>query len=192
MEQDPVLHQQLPSAYRSLQPQAQQAINHGQPHLGHHQHHEHHGLSGQSDGGLDLTGLDGNESMFHQDLRLQDPNGHAYNPNPFGRNHGHQPMQQVQVQVQVQQNGSPHTPHQQIQHNTGGGQYGMLTPGPIQHSAIGRLQQDEDLYGPPEVNEQHQSNGHLNTKIVVDPPNLEEWRQKLFNVDEVITLSQDE
>ncbi len=36
------------------------------------------------------------------------------------------------------------------------------------------------------------SNGHLSTKIVVDPPNLAEWRQKLFNVDDIITLSEEE
>jgi hypothetical protein len=89
--------------------------------------------------------------------------------------------------MHVQNNGSPHTPQQQ--HN--GGQFGILTTNPIQHNSIGRLQQEEDLFGSPDGADQ-KSNGHLSTKIVVDPPNLAEWRQKLFNVDEMITLSEEE
>ena len=192
MESDSLLHQQLPSAYRSLQPQDQQSINHG-PHLSHahnhahgHNHgHQHHTLASQ--GGLDLSGIDEGDPMFHQDLRLQDPNSHGFNTHPFNRNHGHPSMQQ---QVQVQQNGGPHTPHQ---HN-GGGQFGILTTGPIQHNSIGRLQQEDNLYGgaPDGGAASPKGKGHLNTKIVPDPPNLQEWRQKLFAVDEVITLSQEE
>jgi len=172
MEPESVLHQQLPAAYRTLQPQAAQAIQHGQAHLAHH------GLASQP--GLDLTGLDENDPVFHQDLRMQDPNGHAFqSPNPFDRG-GHRPMH-------VQNNGSPHTPQQ----HTNGGQFGILTTNPIQHNSIGRLQQEEDLFGSPDGPDQ-KSNGHLSTKIVVDPPNLAEWRQKLFNVDEMITLSEEE
>ncbi|TAQ87910.1 hypothetical protein B7494_g3753 [Chlorociboria aeruginascens] len=171
MEAESALHQQLPTAYRALQPQAPQAI-HGQPHLGHH--------TLPSQPSLDL-GLDDNDPVFHQDLRLQDPNGHAFqSPNPFDRNNGHRSMH-------VQTTESPHTPQQ---HN-GGGQFGILTTGPIQHNSIGRLHQEEDLFGTPEGSDQ-KSNGHLSTKIVVDPPNLAEWRQKLFNVDEMITLSAEE
>jgi glutathione S-transferase len=66
-----------------------------------------------------------------------------------------------------------------------------LTAGPIQHSSIGRLQQEEDLFGSPDGGDQ-KSNGHLSTKIVVDPPDLADWRQRLFNVDEMITLSEEE
>jgi hypothetical protein len=173
METEQVLHQQLPGAYRTLQPQAAQSIQHGQPHLGHHT------LASQA--GLDLTGLDDNDPVFHQDLRLQDPNGHTFqDPNPFDRNHGHRPMQ-------VQNNGSPHTPHQ----HAGAGQFGILTTGPMQHNSIGRLQQEEDMFGSPDGADQ-KSNGHLSSKLVVDPPNLDEWRQKLFNVDDVITLSEEE
>lgn len=89
--------------------------------------------------------------------------------------------------MHVQNNASPHTP----QHSTGG-QFGILTAGPIQHSSIARLQQQEDISGPAADGSDQKSNGHLSTKVVVDPPNLAEWRQKLFNVDEMITLSDDE
>jgi glutathione S-transferase len=174
METDQVLHQQLPSGYRSLQPQAAQAIQHGQAHLSHHT------LASQTS--LDL-GLDEHDPVFHQDLRLQDPNGHAFqSPHPFDRGHGHRAMQ-------VQNNSSPHTPHQ---HNgNSGGQFGILTTGPLQHNALGRLQQEEDIFGSPDGGDQ-KSNGHLSTKIVVEPPDLTNWRQKLFNVDETITLSEEE
>lgn len=169
MEAESVLHQQT---YRALQPQAAQAIQHVQPHLGHHT------LASQS--GLDLSALD-DDHVYHQDLRMQDPNGHAFQTsNPFERNHSHQPMH-------VANNGNPHTPQQ---HNNGG-QFGILTTGPVQHSSIGRLQQEEDIFGTPDGGDQ-KSNGHLSTKIVPDPPNLAEWRQKLFNVDEMITLSEEE
>ena len=171
METDSVLHQQIPSPYRSLQPQTPQAIQHGQPHLGHHT------LAAQA--GLDLTGLDD----FHPDLRLQDPSTHAFQPpNPFDRSHGHRP-------IQVQNNSGPHTPHQHG--GNPGGQFGILTTGSAQHNSIGRLQQEDDIFGSPDGSDQ-KSNGHLSTKIVVDPPNLAEWRQKLFNVDEMITLSEEE
>ena len=60
----------------------------------------------------------------------------------------------------------------------------------MQHNSIARLQ-EEDLFGTPEGSDQ-KSKGHLSTKIVVDPPSLAEWRQKLFNVDEMITLSEEE
>jgi glutathione S-transferase len=70
----------------------------------------------------------------------------------------------------------------------------MLTAGPIQHNAISRLQ-DEELFGPPppapEGSDQ-QSNGHQSNRLVDNPPNLDEWRQKLFDVDQMITLSEDE
>ena len=60
----------------------------------------------------------------------------------------------------------------------------------MQHSSIPRLQ-EEDIFGTPDGSDQ-KSKGHLNTKIVENPPNLAEWRQKLFNVDDMITLTEEE
>jgi hypothetical protein len=179
METESVLHGQLqPNTYRTLQPQATQAINsHGQPHLGHHQ------LATQP--GLDLSGLDDPDSTFHQDLRLQDPHGHPFQlPHSFDPNHGHRPMH-------VQGGGSPHTPQQQQQQQHNSGQFGILTTGRLRGKSIARLQQEEDLFGTPEGSDQ-KSNGHLSTNIVVAPPNLAEWRQRLFDVDDMITLSEEE
>lgn len=174
METESVLHQQLtPSAYRTLQPQGGQGIQHGQPHLGHHN------LASPS--GLDLSALDDSGSVFHPDLRLQDPNENAFQtPHPFDRGHGPRSMH-------MQNDESPHTPQQ----HGSGGQFGMLTVGPGQHNSISRLQQEEDMFTAPDGSDQ-KSNGHLSTKVVVDPPNLEEWRQRLFDVSEPITLSEEE
>lgn len=125
--------------------------------------------------------------------------GHNGYPSPhhgqFDRGgHGHRPMH-------VQSNGPPHTPQQQ---HGGHGQFGMLTSNPIPHNSISRLQQEEDLYGPPPdtgagggvavgvSGGDQKSNGHLSTKIVIDPPNLEQWRQKLFDVNDMITLSEEQ
>jgi hypothetical protein len=36
------------------------------------------------------------------------------------------------------------------------------------------------------------SNSHLSTKIVVDPPDLAAWRERLFHVDDMIVLTDDQ
>ncbi|KAJ5047484.1 uncharacterized protein L3040_003308 [Drepanopeziza brunnea f. sp. 'multigermtubi'] len=171
MDSEPDPHQHLSSAYRALQPQAAPGIQHGQPHLGHHTLDSHAGL-------LDLND---NDAVFRHDLQQLQDNTAFQNPNPFDQNHS-------QRAIHVQNNDSPHSP----QHNNGG-QFGILTAGPIQHSSIRGLQQEEDLFGGPAADGSDQkSNGHLSTKAVIDPPDLAEWRLKLFNVDEMITLSEDE
>ena len=76
----------------------------------------------------------------------------------------------------------------------------MLTPGSQlasqshpQHSSIGRLQQDQDLFNSPESAGGGKAEGHLDgLKLVPNPPNLQEWREKLFNVNEIITLTEEE
>jgi hypothetical protein len=131
---------------------------------------------------LDLSSLDDSDAVFHQDLHRLQNASHSqvfHTPNAFDHNHGHRHMH-------PQATGSPHTPQQH-----GNAQFGILTPNPVQHSSISRLQQDDDIFGTPDVNDQ-KSNGHLSSTIVVDPPDLSEWRQKLFNVDEMITLSEQE
>lgn len=173
-----ILHQQMPSAFRALQPQTPQQIHHGQPHLP-----AHHTLASQS--ALDLSGLEDGDGVFHNDLhRLQSqPHGQVYHPSN-GFDHAHGPPQR---HIHPQANSSPHTPQQ----HGGNAQFGVLTPGSAQHNSIARLQQEDGIYGGPGSSDQ-ESNGHLPTAIIPDPPNLEEWRQKLFNVDDMITLSEEE
>lgn len=65
---------------------------------------------------------------------------------------------------------------------------------------IVQLQQDEDLSTPTSSGPSSQTvesaenrpQGQLVNRIVVDPPNIEAWRNKLFNVDELILLTNDE
>jgi hypothetical protein len=177
MESDSLLHQQIPTAYRTLQPQASQQLHHGAPHLSHHT------LASQS--GLDLAGLEDNDGVFHGDLHRLQTQSHAqvfHSPNGFDHAHG-----QGQRHSHSQANGTPHTPQQ----HGANAQFGVLTPASAQHNSISRLQQEDNIFGGTEAGDQT-SNGHLPTAIVPDPPNLAEWRQKLFNVVEMITLSEDE
>jgi len=80
-----------------------------------------------------------------------------------------------------------------------GGQFRVLSPHPqllAQHLShdeqLGRLQHELDLRPVP-VTDGGTTAGHFSDmKMVPDPPRLREWRQKLFDVDENITLTEDE
>ena len=75
------------------------------------------------------------------------------------------------------------------------GQFGVLSPHPqllTQHlnhdERLGRLQLE---LGP--LTDGSSSKGHFsNMKMDPNPSNLDEWRQKLFSVDEFMTLTEDE
>ncbi|ETS87711.1 hypothetical protein PFICI_01539 [Pestalotiopsis fici W106-1] len=76
--------------------------------------------------------------------------------------------------------------------------FGITPPAPLPPT-ITQLQQDDEFNssassGTPLVVEPAESrpHGQLVNKIVVDPPDLEAWRNKFFNVDEMILLTNDE
>ncbi|GAW20213.1 hypothetical protein ANO14919_097100 [Xylariales sp. No.14919] len=83
-------------------------------------------------------------------------------------------------------------------------QFGLLTPNiPMsQPSTISQIGPEEDVFttqsGPPslapapEPPAEQRPHGQLVNRIVVDPPNLQAWREKLFNVDDTITLTNDQ
>ena len=91
------------------------------------------------------------------------------------------------------------------QQNTdvGRGQFGILAPNPqppsqlldphLNHNEqLGRLQHELDLRPVP-VTDGGTTEGHFsNMKMIPNPPNLEQWRRRLFDVDEVITLTEDQ
>ena len=88
------------------------------------------------------------------------------------------------------------------------GQFGVLTPhtpapiapGPqheyLQHNIQGGVQQGAALpqaYSGNGPGGQNKKEGHFpDMKVVLNPPNLEIWRDRLFHVDDTITLSEDE
>lgn len=87
--------------------------------------------------------------------------------------------------------------------NSGRGQFGVLSPIPqaqaqlldphLDHNEqLGRLQHELDLRPVP-VTDGGTTEGHFtNMKMEPNPPNLEQWRRRLFDVDEVITLSEEQ
>lgn len=141
--------------------------------------------------------------------------GNAYRSTPgvFGRLDYHpQPERQTQRhrhQQQQQQHQQPPPPppqpQQQQQPVTPGsakmtpdkqnamGQFGILAPTPMPvppaHPQMTPMQQT--LSFAPE-SPAPTAPGKLGGKIVVDPPDLESWREKLFNVDEMIVLTHEQ
>jgi hypothetical protein len=80
------------------------------------------------------------------------------------------------------------------------GQFGILAPTTVPVPApapapVVEVQQIAGTFSAQHRRDEKQverSNGQLSTKIVTDPPNLEEWRDKLFNVDQAIVLTHEE
>ena len=85
-----------------------------------------------------------------------------------------------------------------------GGQFGVLTPTPhaqqlsqhsyLQHDAVERIQHENGLsHLPGSLSGEEKKDGHFsNMKAIPNPPNLQAWRERLFDVDETITLTEDE
>jgi hypothetical protein len=61
-------------------------------------------------------------------------------------------------------------------------------------SRIGAVRQDETVFASAPVlgSSDGKLHGQLSSKIVVDPPTLDEWRERLFNVDDLIILTHDQ
>lgn len=68
-------------------------------------------------------------------------------------------------------------PAQPQQLHTGGGQFGILAPTNVHEASF--------------TGDAH-SNGQPSGRIVVDPPDLQAWREKLFNVDEMVVLTDEQ
>lgn len=103
----------------------------------------------------------------------------------------------------LQPNGHPHTPPRPPGSENGyahhaGGQFGVLASGPelpsqtLQHDSIGRLQRDNNFLDSPNQ-ASPKGEGHFGgLKLIPNPPNLQKWREKLFNVEDTITLTEEE
>lgn len=93
----------------------------------------------------------------------------------------------------------PQRPRPRQSNDVEGGQFGVLSPHPqllAQHlnhdEQLGRLQNELDLRPPP-ITDGGTTAGHFSDmKMIPDPPNLNAWRQRLFDVDDTITLTENE
>ncbi|KAL8696974.1 MAG: hypothetical protein Q9201_007381 [Fulgogasparrea decipioides] len=132
-------------------------------------------------------------------------------PFQFTSHLDHQPQLQLQPRVAFEQRPPiPPLRFQDLSSNVRGpeqlnhdfaraGQFGILTPHPqlpnqpqIHHEALGRLQNEIDLR-PVAVQDGGTTEGHFgNMKAVPDPPQLDAWRKRLFDVDDIITLTEEE
>ena len=65
---------------------------------------------------------------------------------------------------------------------------------PQSRSSLGELGSPNDLTPRlPRFPDGEATDGHFrNLKMIPNPPNLEEWRNRLFDVDETIILTEDE
>lgn len=187
------LQQQLPATLRNLQPAALQAL--------HHHPQAHHGVPTlASQLGPEVHGFDpADASALSQHFQAElggPPNGHVLQTaNVFeDTTHPRHRSRQGSGQLQTPQRRQTQT----FPHNHGG-QFGVLAPQPPlpsqqqpQHNSVSRLQQEQELLQFPEQIG-GKSDGHFgNLKIVPNPPNLKEWRERLFHVDEMITLTEEE
>ena len=81
----------------------------------------------------------------------------------------------------------------QIPHIPGGGQFGVLRLSypetPFQRSQHGAANTGRGAGG---IDGKKEPAHFQGMKKILDPPNLDEWRVKLFNVNEVIYLTEDE
>jgi hypothetical protein len=161
--------------------------------------------SGSASVGLDLSSLDESDaaSVFsHQPqslTRLQDTFGQQHEGDGSGYNHtdgvngrsssGGQGGRGAGV-------GGGHRSSAPLRAPNAHGRFGMLATPPAlgSSSAMARIQHDDGGFAssPTLDSGEGKSNSQLSTRIEFDPPNLQEWREKLFNVDDTIYLTNDE
>lgn len=124
--------------------------------------------------------------------RKRPPQKQQPQPPPSFTNGSPVPVNVVHDKSPQQNHIMPPPPQQQQQQN---GQFGILAPtqmpaaaSAIPHTNVSFANQTPDAAAGADT-----SHGKkLVTKLVVDPPDLQAWREKLFNVDDTIALTQEE
>ncbi|KAM0803916.1 hypothetical protein BDR22DRAFT_818580 [Usnea florida] len=169
--------------------------------------------------GQDITALDQFhfDPQLANEPQLQQPQGeNAFESSPFDASRSNQPRFQDIHTNPPDSSPQPNnvfdpsnaalfgaisrTRPQESTDGGGRGQFGILSPHPQQQGhlldphlshdeQLGRLQHDLDLRPVPTTNG-GRTDGHFsNMKMIAHPPNLEQWRRRLFDVDEKITLT---
>ncbi|KAF9869802.1 glutathione transferase [Colletotrichum karsti] len=151
---------------------------------------------------MDMSGIEAASTVFHPELDEHE-HEHHQQQNVLGPM-GPPPLPQPQPQPS-----HPHPPNHGLAHSHAPslppteqhqhGQFGILTPGPAIPGAS-LIGSGESLVGPGgfipidgTTTPGWRPHGSLlSSKWVIDPPNLEEWRQKLFDADGLIILSNEQ
>jgi glutathione S-transferase len=112
----------------------------------------------------------------------------AHHPPPPHLIQHQQHPQHPPVQQQQQQSQQYNLP---IHHHVLPIQQQSIAPTPVQH---GDNQLQSDVKTQPEQQQyEHKPDAHLEgLKLVPDPPELDTWRQRLFDVDDMIVVSEEE
>ncbi|CAJ2513440.1 Uu.00g015590.m01.CDS01 [Anthostomella pinea] len=168
-----------------------------------------------SQSNLDLGPLDATEATLEHHLqRLQAIPNMPIGPSDFGQHHQHHPLQHQPLPPLPQSTsdlqGVPHhralpppPPLPPPAHSAPPthSQFAILTPNlsSSQPAAIPQILADEDVFAPPPhvpssalESSEHKAHGQLVNRIVTNPPDLKAWRERLFNVDDTITLTNDQ
>lgn len=136
----------------------------------------------------------------HQLHHLQQRNAFEQLPPPqLSRFHEVRHDVRSQLPSTLQQNQQPLQNNESNSAFTRGGQFGVLTPhaqistqNSNHQEVLGRLQNEVDPRLAP-AQEGGTTDGHFsNLKMVPDPPNLEQWRKRLFDLDDTVTMTEDE
>lgn len=158
-----------------------------------HLHHTHPSLTAQND--FDTDPFQHFNSPLHHQPQLQ-PQLQLQPRITFDQRHTVAPTRFSDIPSHVQ---APTQLSHDFSRNDQAGQFGILTPHPplpnqphIHHEALGRLQNEIDLR-PVAIQDGGTTEGHFsNMKTVPNPPDLDAWRKKLFDVDDIITLTEDQ
>lgn len=154
-------------------------------------HHDHSSLGSQ----LDLD--PGDPFQFTSQLEQQPHLQHLQSRNPYDQRTPGPSASRFQ-DIQSSPNRSEQLSNG-FNRSSQPGQFGVLTPNhqisnqpQVHHEAIGRLQNEIDLR-PVAVQDGGTTEGHFsNMKLVPNPPNLEAWRKRLFDVEGVLTMTEEE
>ena len=184
---DPSL-QHLPVSLRNLQPNSIHNLSHSSDSIvsqiahdfdpsdpGHYQAYSSIGSAQVNGGQLPSNNVFNVESHASQGRDL--PNGHSNG--------------QIRTPLRPQSNGANYNPQNS-------GTYTLLTPEPRinghpMHDSIAQLQQSGNGYIDSPEQSQGETGGHFGgLKMIENPPNLQEWRERLFNVNDTITLTEQE
>jgi hypothetical protein len=61
-----------------------------------------------------------------------------------------------------------------------------------QHEPAAQLQKEVNFFSGPEPAAEKQDNHFGGMKLIPNPPDLEAWRERLFNADDTITLTEEQ